>query len=484
MTTLSTLKTACVILLVGAATIITAPAQIFTSLASFSGNDGEGPLYMSLVQGVDGNLYGTTAYGGGGGYYECVYDEPGCGTVFRITPGGALTKVYSFCSQSDCADGEIPYAGVVQATDGNLYGTTLGTVFKMSLKGALTTLYTFCGLPGCPGGGLPYAGLIQATDGNFYGTTNLGGTYGYGTVFKITTGGVFTTLHSFNRTDGANPVAGLIQGTDGSIYGATPVGGNSSCNAPPVNGCGTIFKIAPNGSFTTLHNFEGNDGDAPYGGLLEASDGALYGTTYQGGSEGFGTVFRITLSGKLTTIHNFIDDGYEPSGTLIQATDGNLYGTTQQEGSICPNQGLGTIFRITPEGAFTTLHTFDGSDGSSPYGGLTQGTNGQLYGSTNVGGEFTCNAFGCGTIFSLDMGLGPFVSLLRNPAKIGQMFGILGQGFTGSTNVSLNGTPATFTVKSDTLITAIVPAGATTGYVTVTTPSGTLTSNVPFRVIP
>jgi uncharacterized repeat protein (TIGR03803 family) len=490
MTILNEWKTRSALLLLSAVTAVATQAQTFTKLADFDSSNGEEPIYVSLVQSVDGNLYGTTAWGGGGGYYECAYDYPGCGTVFRITPAGALSRVYSFCPQSDCA-GVVPYAGLIQAVDGDLYGTTSSdSVFKMSLEGKVTIIYAFCRENGCADGDEPTAPLVQGRDGDFYGTTYGGGsvscppyTDGCGTVFKITTDGVLTTLHSFSGGDGGSPVAGLVQATDGNLYGTAVVGGDSSCNAPPYHGCGTIFKITPSGSLVTIHNFEGNDGAYPYGGLVQGSDGNLYGTTYSGGSgsclQGCGTVFKLSQSGTLTTIHDFSGDGCAPSGTLIQATDGNLYGTTQQEGFICPHQGSGTIFKIAPGGAFTTLHTFDGSDGASPYAGLIQSTDGNFYGATGGGGSV-----GDGTIYRLSVGLGPFVSLLRSAARIGQMFGIIGQGFKGTTSVSVNGTPANFTVISETLIKATVPPGATTGYVTVTTPTGVLTSNVQFHVIP
>ncbi len=139
----------------------------------------------------------------------------------------------------------------------------------------------------------------------------------------------------------------------------------------------------------------------------------------------------------------------------------------------------GTVFQLTPTGILTTMHSFDSSDGAVPIGGLIQATNGTFYGSSSQAGPYNS-----GTLFSLDLGLGPFVTFVRAAGKVGQTGGILGQGFTGTTSVSLSGIPASFTVVSDTYIKATVPAGATTGYVTVTTPSGVLTSNVPFHVIP
>ncbi len=272
--------------------------------------------------------------------------------------------------------------------------------------------------------------------------------------------GLFTTLYNFDKADGY-PYAGLVLGTDGNFYGTTS--GN------------TIFRITPQGELTVLYTFclqpGCPDGEAPLAGLVRGKDGNFYGTTTEGGTDNGGTVFKITPAGQLTTLYEF---GYFAfaSGTLIHATDGNLYGTTSRGGD-------GTIFQITPDGSLTTLYEFNGSDGAYPAGGLLQDTNGIFYGTTSEGGKFNA-----GTVFSLSIGLSPFVSFVRDPARVGQRFGILGQGLTGTTAVSLNGTSASFTVKSDTFILANVPSGATTGYVTVTTPGGTLTSNKPFVVIP
>jgi uncharacterized repeat protein (TIGR03803 family) len=242
-----------------------------------------------LVQGTDGNFYGTTK--GGGVYLNC--SGAGCGTVFKITAEGMLTVLHSFCALGDsCADGDTPWAGLVQATDGNFYGTTqgggpyyCGTVFKMTPAGALTTLHSF----DCSDGSNPVAGLVQATDGNFYSTTWVGGAGGYGTVFKMIPNGTLTTLYSFctqsGCQDGAYPEAGLVQGTDGDFYGATGAGGAFRI--------GTIFKVTRSGTLTTLHSFDDSDGVGPSAGLIQGRDGNFYGTTPQGGAYYSGTVFRI-----------------------------------------------------------------------------------------------------------------------------------------------------------------------------------------------
>jgi len=457
-----------------------AQAQTFTTLYSFEGAAGAQP-YAGLVQGTDGRFYGTTQ--GGGAQRK--------GTAFKITSSGGLTRLLSF----DGTDGEIPQSGLLQATDGNLYGTaesggtnSNGTVFKITSSGNLTTLYNFCSQSGCTDGGTPTARLVQATDGNFYGTTFGGGTdngclpgYGCGTVFEITSSGTLTTLHSFDSTDGANPFAGLVQATDGNLYGTTEGGGANS------NG-GTVFKITPSGKLATLYSFCSQsgctDGISPIAGLVQATDGNLYGTTEGGGASGGGTVFKITPSGKLTTVYNFCSqsgctDGDTPTAGLVQATDGNFYGTTFAGGA----SNGGTVFKITPSGKLTTLYNFCSQsgcpDGGAPFAGLLQATDGTLYGTTLYGG-----AKDRGTFFSLSVGLGPFVETLPTSGEMGTNVIILGTSLTRGNSVTFNGTAATFTVVSRSEITTTVPTGATTGPVQVVTPDGTLTSNVNFRVTP
>jgi uncharacterized repeat protein (TIGR03803 family) len=311
-----------------------------------------------------------------------------------------------------------------------------------------------------------------------YGTTPSGGFNGYGTVFKITPTGKLTTLHNFH-SPGAS---GLVQAINGDLYGTTSSGGSS--------GGGTVFKITLGGKLTTLYNFE-NRFASPEGGLVQAVDGDLYGTTVSGGSSDGGTVFKITPGGKLTTLHVFCTttnctDGFNPSGPLVQATDGNFYGTTSGGGGTCDNgaTACGTVFRISSDGTLTTLHTFDGTDGAYPLSGLVQDSNGNLYGTTNSGGDLSCDISGdgCGTVFRLTMGLGPFVETRTTSGKVGAVVIILGTNLTGASSVRFDGTAAKFKVVSKSEITTTVPTGATTGTVEVKTPKKTLKSNVVFRV--
>jgi len=480
------------ILAIWLATAIASPAQTLTTLTNFDETNGYDPE-AALVQGTDGNFYGTTFEGGANSQVCWGYR---CGTAFRITHAGTLTTLHSFCESGGCG-GDLVSAGLVLGTNGNFYGAAAGggagygTIFEIAPAGRLTELHSFDGSDGWS----PSAALVQAIDGNFYGTTYYGGAngsgcggIGCGTVFRVSSTGTLTTLHSFCTTpgcpDGFGPwYAGLVQATDGNFYGTTYYGGanGSDCGG---NGCGTVFRITPTGKLTTLHSFDGTDGANPQATLAQGADGNFYGVSARGGTNSLGTAFKITPSGNLTTLYTFCSqanctDGDTPLSGLVQATDGNFYGTTQAGGA----NGDGTVFEITPSGTLTTLYSFCSqtgcADGSNPWAGLLQATNGTFYGTTQAGG-----ANGDGTVFSLSTGLGPFVSFVRNAAKVGQNIIILGQGFTGTTGVSFNGTPATFIVKADTFLTATVPAGATTGPVTVTTPGGTLTSNVSFRVLP
>jgi len=474
-------KGLCIAVMVGSASIVASPAQTFTTLARFDEFDGYFPT-GSLVQGTDGKLYGTTEGSNQGSPLSG-------GTIFSVTPTGNLSTVYSFCTVAGCT--WQPDAGMTLGTDGNFYGTTAvrgcgpscvgGGVFKMAPGGTQVPLYTFCAQPNCTDGEDPQAGLVQATDGNFYGTTYEGGDNNLGTVFRITPEGTLTTLHSFTEAEAGQPTAALVQGTDGDLYGVT--GGSG--------GSGIIFKITLEGAFSTFYTCSAC-GFQPYSALIQASDGNFYGTSVSGGQNSQGTVLKITPRGKLTTLYSFCArtncaDGYYPFGGLVQATDGNFYGTTREGGN--PRKcntaigTCGTIFRITPKGKLTTLYDLTVTGGANPYDSLIQATDGNLYGTTGFGGDITsigCASSGCGAVFSLSMGLAPFVKTVPISGAVGTGVTILGQSLTGTASVTFNGTPATFTVVSDTEITTTVPVGATTGPVV----AGALSSNVVFRVTP
>jgi uncharacterized repeat protein (TIGR03803 family) len=506
-------KKATIAFLFLAAAAITSPAQVtFTSLASFNTTNGSTP-FGPVVQGLNGKLYGTTLYGGG--FTVC---EQGCGVVFDITPAtGAFALDDIICYRNtSCTQGYFPSGSLLLASNGNFYGTAadggteqMGTVFSLSQSAQMSTLYNFCTIMengDCADGFQPAAGMIQGTDGNFYGTTTNGGpslSY-YGTIFKITAAGKLITLSTFCVDDGCpggyDPHAALVQASNGNYYGTTLLGANSSSDCSS-KGCGAIFEITPAGKLTALHNFcslsNCADGANPYAGLVQASDGNLYGATQFGGTGGTannclgncGTIFRITPAGELTTLYNFCSqpncaDGNQPLNTLIVGSDGNLYGTTYAGGtSATCVDGCGTIFEITLTGELTTLYSFALGDGQFP-NGLFQATDGNFYGTTAQGGIFqnTC-LFGCGAAYRLSTGLSPFVQTIPAAGKTDSSVLILGTDLTGSTAVSFNGKAATFTVVSATEIKATVPSGATTGSVTVTTPTGILNSNTEFRIV-
>jgi uncharacterized repeat protein (TIGR03803 family) len=474
----SFLKMICIVFIFCVMTAIASLAQTFTTVASFGSTGGAEPM-AGLVQATNGNLYGTTLIGGA---------KPNglLGTVFTMTLSGTLTTLHIFSGQQ----GRHPQAALVQATNGDFYGTTnykqsgpgdKGTIFKMTPSGAVTTLHRFDGTDGC----VPYSGaLVQAPNGNLYGTTDSCGANGYGTVFEITPSGTLTTLYSFcsqtTCVDGANPSTGLIQATDGNFYGTTSEGGAN-------NNSGTVFTITPSGALTTLYSFCSQSGCADGLGpleLVQATDGNFYGTTQEGGANSDGTVFKITPSGRLTTLYSFCSqsgcpDGLYPVAGLIQATDRNFYGTTLLGGA----KNSGTVFEITPSGGLTTLHSFCSdsvcSDGSEPSAALVQDTNGTLYGTTPLDGGWLN-----GTVFSLSVGLGPFVKTNPTSGKVGAKVIILGNNLKGTTSVTFNGTTAPLLKVTASAIETRVPTGATTGRVIVTTPNRTLNSNVAFRVLP
>ena len=360
------------------------PETIFYSFAG--GTDGELPV-VGLIQASDGNFYGTTLFGG----------NNGVGTVFKISLQGQKTVLHSFAGGTD---GATPRSALIQASDGNFYGTTLyggnnagGTVFKITPTGVETILYGFAG---GTDGATPN-GLIQTSDGNFYGTTSNGGFYNDGTIFTVTPQGQETILHNFyyGNGDGKTP-NGLIQASDGNFYGTTYLGG--------ANNQGTIFTITLQGQETVLHSFGGGtDGECPNG-LIQASNGNFYGTTVEGGTTNLGTVFKVTPQGQETVLYSFAGgtDGELPSGALIKASDGNFLGITQQGGA----KDYGTVFKVTPQGKETVLHSFNlksgGTDGATPKSALIQASDGNLYGTTLFGGSGGCTN-GCGTVFKLSI---------------------------------------------------------------------------------
>jgi uncharacterized repeat protein (TIGR03803 family) len=498
---LAAMRTFAAVLVLAVITAESAQSQVtFTTLVNFDTTNGANPYRSSLVQGTDGNLYGTTVSGG--------TDE--VGTVFKVTPGGTLTTLHSFAGADvNPADGAYPWSGLVLGTNGVFYGTTLeggannhGTVFSMTKAGVVTILHSFCSVGSdCSDGSGPEAPLVQAADGTFYGSTAGGGANTYGTVFSITAAGKLTTLYSFCSVngsaaclDGQDPEGALIQASDGTFYGTTSEGG--------ANGAGTVFSITSGGTLTTLYSLcsvngfiDGNpvaclDGDSPQSALVQAGNGNFYGTTPGGGNQSHtGTVFSITSGGTLTTVYSFCtqdncSDGANPYAGLIQASDGNFYGTTNTGGNdeLCSfgsSTGCGTLFEIEANGTLTTLHSFDNTDGANYESGsaLVQATNGTFYGTAYAGG-----ADNLGTLYSLSVGLSPFVETVPTSGKVGATVTILGTALTGATSVTFNGTAAQFKTVSRSEITTTVPEDATSGFVTVSTPSGSLTSNQLFLI--
>jgi len=396
--TLLSALVSCLALLAGAGRV---PAAVVpTTLHSFDKDDGSQPL-GTLLDGGDGYLYGTTQLGGTG------VTNP-AGTVFRITPGGSLTSLYSFDFQ---VTGDEPFAGVVRRGD-ELFGTTRGSgsfngsVFRIGSTGDFTNLHGFLGyIAGGGDGAHPEAALVEGNDGNLYGTTYNGGAYDVGTIYRIDALGNYTIVHSFGGArdpdyDGASPRAALVLGDDGALYGTTSVLGPTQ----PSVSSGTVFRYVPGvPGVTTLHAFHGSDGSGPDTTLVKL-DGFLCGTTPSGGAHNAGTVFRIAEDGGgFETIHSLdtsAGDGTSPVG-LAAATDGNLYGTTSSGGA----SYLGTLFRLRPNGAFQTLFSFTQANagGYSPRAPLIQAGDGDFYGTTFSGGEPSlpnCGG-GCGTVYKI-----------------------------------------------------------------------------------
>ena len=435
----------------------------FSVLYDFGSTTGDGrnPTFSgTIAQGRDGNLYTTTPSGG----------STGNGAVLQITPAGAAAVLYSFKG----TDGSEPSGGLTLGTDGNFYGTTSaggahasGTIFKITSTGALTVLYNFTG---STDGSDPLAPPIQGTDGNWYGTASLSGAQGVGTVYKVTSIGTFTTLFGFDITRGSEPSAPLVQGSDGNFYGTTVFGG--------TNGGGVVFKITSAGALTVLFNFDTTHGRLPRSPLIQGLDGNFYGTTQSGGVSASGEGFKITSSGVLTVLHNMngSSEGGSPYAGMVQASDGNLYGANDNAGG----SAAGTLFKMSTAGVLTVQHNFDTTGGSAPQVTLFQHTNGILYGDTNSGGNGNvspCATGKCGVFYEMNNTLPAFITPMPYAGKVGSSIGILGQGFNNTSVVKFNGVAATsITLTGTTYIQATIPAGASSGFVTVTSGTTTLKS--------
>jgi uncharacterized repeat protein (TIGR03803 family) len=387
----------------------------YTVLYTFTGGaDGASPYSAALIGDNEGNLYGTT-YTGGDDTGCSSFGTPGCGVVFKVDGAGNEKVLYTFTGGTD---GGIPFAGLIRDAKGNLYGTTssdgsgfAGTVFKLDNTGQLTVVHSFCSATNCADGNTPYAGVIRHA-GNLYGTTIGGGQFcieygGCGVVFRVDRTGNETVLYNFcpngygNCTDGMSPQS-LVDDAAGNLYGTTNGGG--------ANGVGTVFKLSPTGEETVLHSFAGGaDGASPFAGLIRDEDGNLYGTTTAGGPSGQGTVFKVDPAGNETVLYSFTGgtDGGYPEAGLVRDQKGNLYGTTFFGGLAPPpcSSFCGVVFKVDTTGVETALYSFTGgADGGNPSSALTLGQAGDLYGTTSYGGDSdpSCQTgIGCGVVFKL-----------------------------------------------------------------------------------
>ena len=392
---------------------------IFTNLHSFTGGSDGAIPYAGLIQGSDGNFYGTTSSGG----------DFGKGLVFKMTPDGAVTNLVTFTG----TNGANPEAVLLLGKDGSLYGTTSsggtgngGTVFRISGAGAFTNIANFYSWDGGS-----VAGLLQDTQGNLYGTTPTGGTTqgGNGTVFEVGANNALNTLAVFSESNGdgrgPGPQSGLIQGRDGNFYGTTMYGGTNGLPATYASEDGMVFQMTPGGSVNVIASFNGGNGAFPVAGLTQGADQSFYGTAEGGGASSWGTVFQVTTNGLIKSLYAFSGgaDGGNPQAGLIQDGEGHLYGTAM-EGGINDN---GTVFEISTNGTLTTLYSFSGDiDGRWPHAGLLKGNDGNFYGTTLYGGQF-----GNGVIFRITVA--PPAPLFLSAHRQGTQFVITWPSEAGST---------------------------------------------------
>ncbi len=435
-----------------------AQAQTFTDLYDFDGT-GHGccASYPGvLAQGRDGNIYGTQVGGGANGR----------GTIFKMTPAGVITSLHDF----NVSDGYSPQGGVTLGLDGNLYGTTAGggansggVIYKITPAGVFTDIHDFLG---SASGGFPINSPVQGPDGKLYGTTTAGPT----SVYRITPAGVFSVVASLGGLQCDGP---LVVGVDGRFYGVTTTGG--------THNRGTFFSVTTAGVLTTIYSFNDPTGYQPMGPLVQAADGFFYGTTYSGGSLGAGVIYKVTPAGVYTVLHNFDTstraNGINPSTGMVQGSDGFLYGVTSGGGATLD----GTIFKIKTDGTlFAVIHNFDGSHGQTPYSLPLLHTNGKIYGLTYQGG-----AHGDGVLYSLANGLKPFVQpVALKGAKVSAAVQLLGQNLSTTTGVTFGTGPGTFTLGANGFMVVHPAAGANTGVISVKEAATTLVSPQKFKIIP
>ncbi len=455
-----------------------------TTLHALAADEGQFP-HGPLVQGRDGNLYGTTSPG----------SSPAI--AFRVSPAGNFSVINRF-TPSPGLQPPTPSA-LMLGLDGNLYGVTTngnvpgGVLFKMTPNGIVTELHRFGSVANdgynIDNGILRPAPPVQTPDGTLYGTTTSGGLNGVGTVYKLSAAGVYGIIHHFtlSLTDGSNPSAPLVIGNDGNLYGTTTAGG------PPTAFSGTVFRITPNGAFKLLYGFNAFDdgGHQPQAPLVKGADGIFYGTTFGSASlNQQGNIFKITPAGIYTNLNALdfvkgVADGAYPSAGLVQASDGLFYGATTR-GGIPPGlfaDDAGVLFDIDRLGSYNVTHVFNKSvDGARPTYSLMQHTNGKLFGTTRFSKSGLIPP-GNGSIFSLDVGARPFVFAQPNSGKAGNITRLFGD-FTGATGVTFNGVPATISGTDSFFRFATIPAGPATGIIRINKPAGAIGGLVNFLVQP
>ena len=399
----------------------TAQAQTYTPLHRFQGStkDGENPE-AALAMDTLGNFYGTVVNGPLCSPTPCINS---LGMVFELTPSGTETILHRFTgAPSGCGtaghlacDGANPYGGLFRNPANTFYGTTsaggvsdMGAVFVLATAGE-KLLHSFTGPPG--DGAFPYAGVVEDSTGNLYGTTSAGGASNSGAVFKIAASGTETLLYSFTGgADGGFPYGSLVRSSSGNLYGTASTGGITTGNCFP-GGCGVVFMVTPAGVEHVLYRFTGSpDGASPYSALVPDTEGNFYGTTYNGGtgacSSGCGVVFELSKAGVETVLYSFQvypTDGAFPYAGLARDSTGNLYGTTTYGGT----SDNGAVFELETAGTEIVLYSFAGTtDGAIPRANVVLDSAGNLYGTTYYGGlgGVACGgepADTCGVVFKL-----------------------------------------------------------------------------------